>query len=78
MTCQGHWRESSYFLRLTEKTKFRSRGARKWLTHAEISQKYGSSAIADAIVDAKENGDDTVKKNQIREHKDCAASWLHC
>ena len=76
-TCAGQWKESAFFLRLSNSTRFKSKGARRWLTFTEIAQRYGSNEVATSITEAKENAEDQIKKTQIRKHPDCAEACMH-
>lgn len=45
-SCQGQWKESNLYLRMSESTRHRKCGARCWLTRAELVQKYGDVEAA--------------------------------
>ena len=67
--CEGCWTQSSFYLQLKEKKRNRSFGARKWLVRSELVQKFGSAAVADAIIQAK-HADTEAAQSQIRAHPD--------
>lgn len=69
-SCQGQWKESNLYLRLSETTRHRKRGARCWLTRAELVQKYGDVEAATHIWESKLAEDDGSGA-QIRPHPDC-------
>ena len=70
ISCDGHWTESSIYKQLKVTVRNRKTGARKWLTEAELTVKYGSARVAERIVQSKQN-DAECSKTQIREHPDC-------
>ena len=67
--CNGLWSQSDFVIRLRQKTRQRSYGARRWVTRQELICKYSSCAIADKIIAAKQ-GDKEARKSQIRAHPD--------
>ena len=69
-SCQGQWKESNLYLRLSESTRHRKCGARCWLTRAELIQKYGDVTAANHIYESKLAEDDGSGA-QIRPHPDC-------
>eukprot|EP00435_Cladocopium_sp_Y103_P071031 s83_g36.t1 len=66
LTCEGHWRQSSLFLQLKTEKRFRKRGARKWLTQAELAMRYGSAEMAKKITQAKLDDPD-MKDHDMRQ-----------
>ena len=52
-SCQGQWKESNLYLRMSESTRHRKCGARCWLTRAELVQKYGDVEAATHIWESK-------------------------
>jgi len=69
-SCQGQWKESNLYLRMSESTRHRKCGARCWLTRAELVQKYGDVEAATHIWESK-LADDDGSGTQIRPHPDC-------
>lgn len=51
--CQGEWKRSDLFLKLTSRKSHTSFGARVWMTKSQLTNKYGNAAIADTIIQAK-------------------------
>ena len=68
--CDGHWSESSFLKEIRVTNRHRKKGARKWMTKAELTFKYQSWRIAERIAQAKEN-DAELSKSQVRPHPDC-------
>ena len=68
-SAQGVWTQSDFFLQIKEKKKNRRFGCRVWLTRSEMTAKYGSTTIAQQIIEAKEI-DKEASKTQIRAHPD--------
>ena len=67
-SCGGLWRQSDFFFKIKNKSKQRTYGARRWLTRAELHQKYGDSDVVSQIIAAKSEAD--VAATQIRPHPD--------
>lgn len=67
--CQGAWRESQFYIKMQQKTKHRSVGARKWLTEGEMLAKCGDRKVVDAIIGAKLS-DPEVRESHVRAHLD--------
>ena len=68
-SAQGVWRETEFFLSIKQKKRNRSYGCRTWMTRGELVAKFGSTDIADQIIEAKEL-DAEAAKSQIRAHPD--------
>ena len=82
LECEGHWTESVLVKELRVSARHRRRGARKWLTLSELTQKYGSARVAIKIKEAKE-ADPEMSKHQVRFHPDCPGEeepshWFRC
>ena len=69
VACAGHWTESSLMTELSQTSRYRKRGARKWLTTHELTMKFGSPEAAEQIKACKE-GDAELCKSQVRFHPD--------
>ena len=67
--CAGHWTQSSLLTELQQTSRFRKRGARKWLTTYELTMKFGSSEAAEQLKACKE-GDAELCKTHVRFHPD--------
>ncbi|CAK8988834.1 unnamed protein product, partial [Durusdinium trenchii] len=63
--CDGVWAESDFVIECRRKTRHRQYGARVWLTRSELITKYQSVAVADSIIEAKEQ-DEVASREQIR------------
>ncbi|CAK8988987.1 unnamed protein product [Durusdinium trenchii] len=57
--CDGVWAESDFVIECRRKTRHRQYGARVWLTRSELITKYQSVAVADSIIEAKEQDEET-------------------
>ena len=68
-SAQGVWTQSDFYLQIKQKKKNRQFGSRVWLTRSELIAKYGSTSIAQQIIEAKEI-DKEASKSQIRAHPD--------
>lgn len=68
-SANGVWSQSEFYLQVKQKRKHRSYGSRRWLTRGELLQKYGDSAVVDAIIAAK-MADPEASKSQVRCHPD--------
>lgn len=51
--CRGEWKKSELYLKISNKRRHKTHGARLWLTKSQISQKYNSDAMAESICDSK-------------------------
>lgn len=69
IACEGAWASSEFYFQCKKKSKLRHRGGRAWLTKSEIAKKYGSEAVAEAIIAAKE-ADPEARVSHIRTHPD--------
>jgi hypothetical protein len=74
--CSENWKSSTFLVRMRERTKESQRGARRWLTQADIAAKYSAGRtleeakrIAQEIVDGKET-DHHMRTHHIRPHPD--------
>ena len=63
------WKQSELVLQMRSRHSHKMRGARRWITEREISNKYGSDEIASDIVNRKLN-DEQLRKTQVRDHPD--------
>ena len=68
-SASGVWRETEFYLSIKQKKRNRRYGCRTWLTRGEMVAKFGSTEIANQIIEAKEL-DSEAAKNQIRAHPD--------
>lgn len=69
-SCAGQWERSTFFISLKSENRSSRRGCRKWLTRAQIAQKYQSMEVANLICDSKLK-DETTKAEQTKQHWDC-------
>ena len=69
-SCEGHWSQSEFYLSIRQKAKHRSYGCRKWLTRAELITKYGSTEIANQIIQAKLDDEEASQTMVVRDHPD--------
>lgn len=76
LSCGGDWSTSSFVVRMRERRKESTRGARRWMTKAHIALKYSpgrteeeARAIAQEICDAKE-ACPHMRHTHIRPHPD--------
>ena len=76
LSCDGHWTESAIYQQLKTSSRHRKKGARKWLTEAELALKYGSAVVAAKITLHKRSEPEC--KDQVREHKDCPGDPESC
>ena len=53
LSCGEDWRQSSWAVSLCSTTTENRRGARRWMTKAQIARKYEDPSIADEIVESK-------------------------
>ncbi len=67
--CNGVWKESEFYYQVKQKKRSRKHGSRRWLTRGEIASKYGSSEVADLIIEQKLS-DAEICKEQVRSHPD--------
>ena len=71
ISCNGIWKESTLCLRMSQKSSYKKRGCRAWLTYEQIVAKYGSESVAKQIVDSKwAISDKDARDRQIRRHPD--------
>lgn len=81
MESQGQWKESNLYIQLARSKTSRKRGARAWLTHAELAQRYGCKDTADKIAQAKERHAKLIEDGkeegevQVRDHPDSDDAW---
>lgn len=71
-SCQGKWKQSALYLKLTNRKSTRTYGARVWMTRSQVADKYKSQSVADVICDAKLK-DPELKKSHVKEHEDVDA-----
>lgn len=62
-----NWKSSEFVVQMKTINKTRRRGARKWMTKADLIKKYGSEDVAVAIIQGKES-DKRLRDTQIRPH----------
>ncbi|CAE7751716.1 unnamed protein product [Symbiodinium sp. CCMP2592] len=65
-----NWNASKLLVTLKNKSGKKKVGLRKWLTKADLLQKYKDEEVVQAIIDAKVN-DKELCKTQVRNHPDC-------
>ena len=53
LSCGENWKSSSWVLSLQTTSTDVRKGARRWMTRAQIASKYDDPTIADEIVQAK-------------------------
>ena len=63
------WGKSSYAISLKRVHSFERTGARRWMTYRQLCEKYGDSALADAIVESKKNSAQ-LARDHIKPHPD--------
>lgn len=68
--CKGEWKSSEFYMQIVSKSKERKKGSRRWLTRAQIADKYKSIEIANEICNGKLK-DEATRKEQTRPHPDC-------
>ncbi|CAE7482715.1 unnamed protein product [Symbiodinium sp. CCMP2592] len=69
LTSNECWKSSRLLISLRQKNSTKNRGVRRWMTFAEMCNKYGES-IATEIRDAKLE-DAELKKKEVRDHPEC-------
>ncbi|CAK9000629.1 unnamed protein product [Durusdinium trenchii] len=67
-SANGVWSQSEFYLQVKQKRKHRSYGSRRWLTRGELLQKYGDSAVVDAIIAAKMADPEASKSQETRQY----------
>ncbi|CAE7751733.1 unnamed protein product [Symbiodinium sp. CCMP2592] len=65
-----NWNASKLLVTLKNKSGKKKVGLRRWLTKADLLQKYKDEEVVQAIIDAKVN-DKELCKTQVRNHPDC-------
>ncbi|CAJ1431308.1 unnamed protein product [Effrenium voratum] len=63
----GDWSSSSLVLRFSTTQRETRRGGRRWLTRAQLCEKYGSAELAEEVI-ARKLGDDVLRKSQCKAH----------
>ena len=66
--CNGTWKSSSFLVSLRESRSHKKRGCRRWLTYAQICEKY-NERIAEELCLAKLN-DELSRVQDIKPHPD--------
>ena len=66
VTSEENWRKSSVFINVANKESRTRRGVKRWLTIAELTQKFGE-ATATAIKEYKEAN----QPEEVRDNPDC-------
>lgn len=69
LQCEEKWSKSSYVIQLQQTSEFCRMGARRWMTYAQICDKYKSSDIATCIVEEKKSNPKLA--GQMKPHPDC-------
>ena len=69
-SCNGCWAQSELLFQIRQKKKHRQFGCRRWLTRSELLGKFGSTDVADQIIQAK-LCDDEASKTHVRANPDC-------
>ena len=67
--CQGNWRTSNFFKKITGRSTVSEQGCRRWMTRAQLASKYNSEEYADHIIAAK-NQDEELKASHTKDHPD--------
>lgn len=67
--CDGEWSRSELYKKILERRTTSKRGARVWLTRAQICRKYESQEMADAVCDGK-LADEESKQQFTKPHPD--------
>ena len=75
--CQGEWKRSDLFLKLTSRKSHTSFGARVWMTKSQLTNKYGNAAIADTIIQAKLD-DPKLCESCVKWHPDAPGNQAMC
>ena len=70
LSSNEQWQSSTYVIQLQQSHKFTKLGARRWMTFRELSSKYSSDEVAQAIVDEK-RANKHLAATQIKKHPDC-------
>ena len=68
-SCEGEWKKSELYLKMTQRKSHSSYGTRVWMTRGQLEKKYGSKEIADTIAENKLN-DPVLAKTCVQWHKD--------
>ncbi len=63
---EGNWTESKFLLRIRERHTCKRRGVRRWLTKAEIDERFGAD-LGEQIRNRKLY-DEELKKKEVREN----------
>ncbi|CAK9066321.1 Uncharacterized protein SCF082_LOCUS33792 [Durusdinium trenchii] len=66
MSCGGEWTTSKFYQSIRDRFRSSRRGSRKWLTRAEVYQRFGEE-VGEQIIQRKQN-DDQLSKSEIRCH----------
>ncbi|CAE7479305.1 unnamed protein product [Symbiodinium sp. CCMP2592] len=69
LTSSENWKSSKLLISLKQKNSTKNRGTRKWMTYAEMCERFGESVATD-IRDAKLD-DPQLKKKEVRDHPEC-------
>ncbi|CAE7640337.1 unnamed protein product [Symbiodinium pilosum] len=72
LLCDGNWAKSSLLAKLKSRNRNSRRGLRKWMTRAEMQEKWGET-ITQCIIEAKES-DEERAKSEIRNHPECPSN----
>ena len=67
--CQGQWTRSGLYKRISERRSVTSKGARVWMTRAQIARKYESWDVANEICNSK-LADEELKATHTKPHPD--------
>ena len=69
--CQGEWRKSSLYKRITQRSSVSQRGARVWMTRAQIARKVWKSwDVANEICNSKVGKMRSSKQTHTKPHPD--------
>ena len=67
--CEGNWRTSSFYKKITGRSTVSEQGCRRWMTRAQLAKKYDSLDYADHIIAAK-NQDEELRATHTKDHPD--------
>ncbi|CAE7356329.1 unnamed protein product [Symbiodinium microadriaticum] len=66
---RGNWHSSQLLLTLQSTRKNRRRGGRRWMTEAQLAERYGQD-VAQEIIEHKST-DAVLRRTQVKNHPDC-------
>lgn len=66
LSCGGNWKTSRLYISITSKNKSKTCGVRRWLTKAELVNRFGKDVAEDII--ARKMGDESLRERETRWH----------